>query len=69
MTDRQHPIGSGFTAASTAADVLRGIDLSGRHVIVTGGHAGLGLETTRALNSAGASVTVGARDTARAATA
>lgn len=69
MTHRQHPIGSGFTAASTAADVLRGLDLSGRHVIVTGGHAGLGLETTRALSSAGASVTVGARDTARAATA
>lgn len=69
MTQQQHPIGTGFTAASTAADVLRGIDLSGRNAVVTGGHAGLGLETTRALARAGASVTVGARDPERAAAA
>ncbi|GAA2216336.1 SDR family NAD(P)-dependent oxidoreductase [Nonomuraea monospora] len=69
MQERQHPIGSGFTAASTAADVLRGIDLTGRNVIVTGGHVGLGLETTRALSEAGASVTVGSRDPERAAPA
>ncbi|MFD4636199.1 SDR family NAD(P)-dependent oxidoreductase [Lentzea sp. NPDC058436] len=69
MTQKQHPIGSGFTAASTAADVLRGIDLAGRHVIVTGGHVGLGLVTTRALTDAGASVTVGSRDPDRAAAA
>ncbi|XXT22733.1 SDR family NAD(P)-dependent oxidoreductase [Sorangium sp. So ce429] len=69
MTNKQHPIGSGFSAASTADDVLRGIDLSGKNVIVTGGHAGLGLETTRALAKAGASVTVGARDPGRAASA
>ncbi|WP_437512950.1 SDR family NAD(P)-dependent oxidoreductase [Sorangium sp. So ce1099] len=69
MTSKQHPIGSGFSAASTADDVLRGIDLSGKNVIVTGGHAGIGLETTRALAKAGASVTVGARDPGRAASA
>ena len=69
MTHKQHPIGTGFTAASTAADVLRGIDLSGRNVVVTGGHVGLGLETTRALSGAGASVTVGARHPDRAAAA
>ncbi|SDE02257.1 SDR family NAD(P)-dependent oxidoreductase [Glycomyces harbinensis] len=67
MTQRQHPIGTGFTAASTADDVLEGIDLSGRNFIVTGGHVGLGLETTRALSRAGAAVTVGARDPERAA--
>jgi NAD(P)-dependent dehydrogenase (short-subunit alcohol dehydrogenase family) len=61
VTHKQHPIGSGFTAASTADDVLEGIDLTGSNVIVTGGHAGIGLETTRALSKAGASVTVGAR--------
>jgi NAD(P)-dependent dehydrogenase (short-subunit alcohol dehydrogenase family) len=66
MTHKQHPIGTGFTAASTAADVLAGIDLSGKNVIVTGGHSGLGLETTRALSKAGASVTVGARNPDRA---
>jgi NAD(P)-dependent dehydrogenase (short-subunit alcohol dehydrogenase family) len=62
----QLPIGSGFTAASTTADVIRGIDLSGRVAIVTGGYAGLGLETTRALASAGANVIVPARDMAKA---
>ncbi|MGH3266001.1 MAG: SDR family NAD(P)-dependent oxidoreductase, partial [Trebonia sp.] len=68
-THRQHPIGTGFTAASTTDDVLAGIDLSGRHAVVTGGHVGLGLEATRALAKAGASVTVGSRDPARAASA
>lgn len=62
MTQKQQPLGSGFTAANTTTDVLEGIDLSGRNVVVTGGHIGLGLETTRALAHAGASVTVGARN-------
>ena len=66
---KQHPIGTGFTAASTADDVLAGIDLSGKNVVVTGGHAGLGLETTRALAKVGASVTVGSREPDRAARA
>ncbi|MFI7067837.1 hypothetical protein ACIBL3_43060 [Kribbella sp. NPDC050124] len=61
MTQKHHPLGSGFTAASTADEVLRGMDLSGTNVVVTGGHAGIGLETTRALSNAGAAVTVGAR--------
>ena len=69
MTQKQHPLGSGFTAASTTDDVLKGIDLSGRNVVITGGHVGLGLETTRALSEAGASVTVGSRDPDRAAPA
>lgn len=69
MTHKQHPIGSGFTAASTAEEVLKGIDLSGKNVIVTGGHRGIGLETTRALSAAGASVTVAARNPDRAARA
>lgn len=57
----QTPLGSGFGAASTAADVLAGIDLSGRLAIVTGGYSGIGLEATRALASAGAHVVVPAR--------
>ncbi|HTJ84671.1 MAG TPA: SDR family NAD(P)-dependent oxidoreductase [Polyangiaceae bacterium] len=69
MAHHQHPLGSGFTAASTADDVIQGIDLTGKNVIVTGGHSGLGLETTRVLSRAGAFVTVGARDPARAARA
>lgn len=62
MTHQQRPLGTGFTAASTADEVLRGIDLTGKNVIVTGGHGRLGLETTRALAQAGASVTVAARN-------
>jgi NAD(P)-dependent dehydrogenase (short-subunit alcohol dehydrogenase family) len=61
MTTQQRKISSGFGAGSTASDVLRGIDLSGRLAIVTGGYSGLGLETTRALTGAGARVVVPAR--------
>src|SRR4051812_44611379 len=61
MATPQHPIDSGFGARSTAAEVLEGIDLSGRLAIVTGGYSGLGLETVRALNGAGADVLVPAR--------
>ncbi|MBV8932092.1 MAG: SDR family NAD(P)-dependent oxidoreductase [Kutzneria sp.] len=66
MTTAQHKIGSGFGAESTATDVLRGIDLSGKLAIVTGGYSGLGLETTRALAAAGAVVVVPARRRATA---
>jgi NAD(P)-dependent dehydrogenase (short-subunit alcohol dehydrogenase family) len=67
----QHKIGTGFGATSTAAEVLAGIDLTGRLALVTGGYSGIGLETTRALVDAGAKVIVPARrpDTARAALA
>ncbi|OAN32507.1 SDR family NAD(P)-dependent oxidoreductase [Mycolicibacterium iranicum] len=69
MTNKQHPIGSGFTAANTTTDVLAGIDLTGRNAIVTAGHVGLGLETTRALSHAGANVVVGSRNPDTAASA
>ncbi|MGI3786746.1 MAG: SDR family NAD(P)-dependent oxidoreductase, partial [Janthinobacterium lividum] len=57
----QEPVGSGFGAESTAAEVVHGIDLSGRLAVVTGGYSGIGLETTRALVDAGADVLVPAR--------
>ncbi|MEU1360915.1 oxidoreductase [Micromonospora zamorensis] len=47
-----------FGAHSTTADVLAGIDLTGRTAVVTGGYSGLGLATTRALAQAGARVVV-----------
>jgi NAD(P)-dependent dehydrogenase (short-subunit alcohol dehydrogenase family) len=65
----QHPLPSGLGAATTAADALAGIDLNGKTAVVTGGYAGLGLETTRALRDAGAHVIVPARDMAKAAKA
>jgi hypothetical protein len=43
MGTQQHGIDSGFGAESTTSDVLRGVDLSGRLAIVTGGYSGLGL--------------------------
>ncbi|MFF0868209.1 SDR family NAD(P)-dependent oxidoreductase [Nonomuraea sp. NPDC003560] len=61
MTTPQHRIGSGFGARSTADEVLKGIDLTGRVALVTGGYSGLGLQTTRALSDAGAQVVVPAR--------
>ncbi|MET8968703.1 SDR family NAD(P)-dependent oxidoreductase [Streptomyces hydrogenans] len=57
----QQPLGSPFSAASTAEDVLAGRDLSGTTAVVTGGYSGLGLETTRVLTAAGARVIVPAR--------
>lgn len=66
MVTAQSPIGSGFGAATTAAEVLRGVDLSGRLAIVTGGYSGVGLATTQALIAARARVVVPARDEAKA---
>lgn len=55
-----------FTARATAEEVIDGVDLTGRRMIVTGGASGIGLETVRALARAGAEVTVATRDPARA---
>ncbi|MEV7189739.1 SDR family NAD(P)-dependent oxidoreductase [Kitasatospora sp. NPDC093102] len=52
-----------FGAASTARDVLGGVDLTGRRAVVTGGASGIGLETARALAASGAEVTLAVRDT------
>jgi NAD(P)-dependent dehydrogenase (short-subunit alcohol dehydrogenase family) len=51
-----------FNAASTAAEVVEGIDLGGKRAIVTGGASGIGIETARALASAGAEVTLAVRN-------
>ncbi len=66
MQDSQTPLNSGFGFHSTARGVLAGIDLAGKLAIVTGGHSGLGLETTTALTGAGAQVLVLARNPAAA---
>ncbi len=47
--------------STTAGQVLEGVDLHGKTIIVTGGASGIGTETTRALASAGAHVTIAAR--------
>jgi len=62
MNTEQNPLNSGFGFDTTAMKVIAGIDLRGKTAIVTGGHNGVGLETTKALVSAGATILVGARD-------
>ncbi|MGN8069514.1 SDR family NAD(P)-dependent oxidoreductase [Mucilaginibacter sp. 22184] len=63
----QQLVGSGFNAKSTTTDVIKGIDLTGKNIIVTGGYAGIGLETVKTFVQAGAQVTVPARDIQKAA--
>lgn len=65
----QEPLGSGFGPETTAAQVMEGVDLSGKVAVVTGGYSGIGLETTKALRKAGAEVVVPVRDKAKAETA
>lgn len=66
MSTKQLSLNSGYGATTTAAEVVEGVDLRGTTAVVTGGHAGIGLETTKALLSAGATVVVGARTPDRA---
>ncbi|QKS00747.1 SDR family NAD(P)-dependent oxidoreductase [Sphingomonas sp. CL5.1] len=55
-----------FGAESTTDDVLAGMDLHGRRILVTGVSAGLGVETARSLVARGADVVGAARDLAKA---
>ena len=47
---------STFSATSTADEVLSGIDLHGKTILITGVSAGIGVETARALAAHGANV-------------
>ena len=64
----QQPVHSGFSAISTVQDVIKGISLKNKTTIVTGGYAGIGLETVKAFVALGAKVIVPARDPDKAAT-
>ncbi|WP_436519974.1 SDR family NAD(P)-dependent oxidoreductase [Actinoplanes sp. HUAS TT8] len=61
MTDTTR-ITTPFGATSTAAEVVAGIDLTGKRIVVTGGASGIGVETARALAGAGAEITLAVRD-------
>src|SRR3984957_9092773 len=50
-----------FGRTSTASEVIDGVDLSGKRAIVTGAGSGIGIETARALASAGAEVVLAVR--------
>ena len=55
-----------FGATSTTDEVLEGVDLSGKRILVTGVSAGLGVETARTLAAHGATVVGAARDLTKA---
>ena len=61
ISNDQRNLNSGFGAKSEPSEILDGINLSGKTAIVTGGYSGIGIETTRALSEAGASVIIPAR--------
>ncbi len=63
MNNPTNRITTPFDAESTAAQVVEGIDLSAKRVIVTGASSGIGIETARALAGAGAEVTLAVRNT------
>src|SRR6202790_2864800 len=58
-----------FGATSTTDDVLSGVNLKGKRILVTGVSAGLGVETARSLAAHGAHVVGAARDLNKAKTA
>src|ERR1700734_628653 len=55
-----------FGARSTTDEVLSGVDLHGKRILVSGVSAGLGIETARALAARGADVVGAARDLKKA---
>ena len=55
-----------FGTKTTAMEVVEGIDLKGKEVIVTGASAGIGIETARALAKAGARVVIAVRNLEKA---
>jgi NAD(P)-dependent dehydrogenase (short-subunit alcohol dehydrogenase family) len=62
----QQPIPSGLDSTTTASEAIGTLRLDGKLAIVTGGYAGIGLETVRVLAAAGARVIVPARDLPKA---
>tara|TARA_B100001175_G_scaffold110255_1_gene93624 strand:+ start:5927 stop:6907 length:981 start_codon:yes stop_codon:yes gene_type:complete len=61
ISDKQKPIGSGFSSKSETSDILGEVNLSNKVAIVTGGYSGIGFETTKGLVSAGAKVIIPAK--------
>src|SRR5258705_5990101 len=66
MQTEQKPLTSGLGQETTAEEVIEVIYLRGKVPIVTGGHAGIGLETTRVLSNEGATVVIGYSDPKKA---
>ena len=69
MSSRRNGIGRVFGETSTTDQVLSGVNLEGKRVLITGVSAGLGIETARSLAAHGAQVVGTARDLKKAAAA
>ena len=63
---RQCAIDSGFNHQTVAKDVVKRLNLTGKNVVITGGHSGTGREAVRALAGTGATIIALARDVRRA---
>ena len=63
ISKQQKPTNSGFHSKTNADEIIKGIDISNKTAIVTGGYSGIGLETTKALVTAGAKVIIPAKRT------
>lgn len=63
---QQKPIISPFDHKSTAEQVMKDIELTGKNIIITGGYSGIGLKMTKLLANAGANVIAPARNPAKA---
>ena len=61
ISEKQKPTDSGFGAKTEPSEIMEGINLEGKTVVITGGYSGIGLETSRALVNAGANVIAPAR--------
>jgi NAD(P)-dependent dehydrogenase (short-subunit alcohol dehydrogenase family) len=62
MTETTTRITTPFGFESTATEVAAGVDLTGKHAVVTGASSGIGVETARALAGRGADVTLAVRN-------
>ncbi|WP_333983128.1 SDR family NAD(P)-dependent oxidoreductase [Burkholderia gladioli] len=65
-SDLQQAVETGFNHATEASDVIKGIDLQGKVIVMTGSHSGTGREAAKAMASAGASIIALTRDVDRA---
>jgi hypothetical protein len=69
VSPKEYEMTNLFGAKSTTDEVLSGVNLHGKRILVTGVSAGIGIETARSLAAHGANVVGGARDLKKAAAA
>jgi NAD(P)-dependent dehydrogenase (short-subunit alcohol dehydrogenase family) len=61
ISDLQRPTNSGFGQNTEPDEILNNINLDNKNIVITGGYSGIGLETTKALRSAGARTIIPAK--------